>query len=294
LLHGFWANEWADSYEKIERINTELKQIETREPFWFYGYFPGKRYYFLNILEEIDEPDEWYLDRKTGMLYFWPPDSIGQDKVYFSLLEYPIIRMRNTSYIELRNLIIEVARGNGIEISGGESNAVNDCTIRNIGNTAVIIKGGRNNGVSGFQIYHIGESALKIIGGDRRTLYSSHNYVENNDIYQYGRWLYTSTAAVELYGVGHRIAHNRIHDAPHMAIYLNGNEHIIESNEVHNVCLNTGDSGAIYMGRDWTMRGNIIRGNYFHDIGSPYKGGTRSIYLDDCASGTTIEGNIFF
>ena len=294
LLHGFWGNEWADAYEKIKHINTQAKQIEIREPFWFYGYLPGKRYYFLNILEEIDEPGEWYLDRQTGILYFWPPIHSGQEKTFISLLENPIIRMRNTSYIELRNFIIEVTRGNGIEIIGGEHNSVIDCTLRNIGNTAVIIQGGIKNKVFDCEIYHIGESALKIRGGDRRTLSPSYHYVENNNIYEYGRWLHTISAAVELYGVGHRIARNQIHHAPQMAIYLNGNEHVIESNEIHNVCLETGDSGAVYIGRDWTMRGNVIRDNYFHDIESPYKGGAKSIYLDDCASGTAIAGNIFF
>jgi parallel beta-helix repeat protein len=166
--------------------------------------------------------------------------------------------------------------------------------LRNIGNTAVIINGGINNGVSGCQIYHIGESALKIIGGDRWSLSPGYHYVENNHIYEYGRWLHAITAAVELYGVGHRIAHNLIHSAPHMAIYLSGNEHVIEFNEMHHVSLETGDSGAIYIGRDWTMRGNTIRYNYFHDIESSYKGGARPIYLDDCASGAVIVGNIFF
>lgn len=32
----------------------------------------------LNVLEEIDQPGEWFLDRKSGVLYFWPPTSAGE------------------------------------------------------------------------------------------------------------------------------------------------------------------------------------------------------------------------
>ena len=79
-----------------------------------------------------------------------------------------------------------------------------------------------------------------------------------------------------------------------MAVGIKGNEHILEFNEVHNVCRETGDVGAIYMGRDWTERGNIIRFNFFHDIYTAHTHGARIVYLDDFASGTTVFGNIFY
>ncbi|MBN1492259.1 MAG: right-handed parallel beta-helix repeat-containing protein, partial [Phycisphaerae bacterium] len=105
----------------------------------------------------------------------------------------------------------------------------------------------------------------------------------------------TYRTAVNANGVGCRIAHNLIHDAPHMALGLSGNEHLIEFNEVHNVCKETDDAGAFYMGRDWTWRGNVIRYNYFHHIGR-FKShvGTQAIYLDDWASGTTVFGNVCY
>ena len=51
------------------------------------------------------------------------------------------------------------------------------------------------------------------------------------------------------------------------------------------------------MGRDWTMRGNVVRFNYFHDLGggAGLVGVTRTsmaIYLDDTAAGTTVFGNV--
>jgi parallel beta-helix repeat protein len=64
------------------------------------------------------------------------------------------------------------------------------------------------------------------------------------------------------------------------------------------------------MGRDWTQRGNKIRHNKFHDIygfglsglgpdgdgvyqyEAPHQ--AWGIYLDDCSSGTTVFGNLFY
>ena len=95
-------------------------------------------------------------------------------------------------------------------------------------------------------------------------------------------------------GVGHVIAHNLIHDAPFEAMYLRGNDHIVEYNEVHRVCLETGDAGALHTGRDYTWQGNIIRYNYWHDLQGAGLHGVTAVYLDDFSSGFTVHGNIFY
>ena len=95
--------------------------------------------------------------------------------------------------------------------------------------------------------------------------------------------------AVALSGVGNRAAHNLIHDAPHMAIGLHGNDHLVEYNDVSRVCLETHDAGGFYMGRDWSQRGNAVRYNHFHDLG---RGDVQAIYLDDWTSGVEVVGNL--
>ena len=102
------------------------------------------------------------------------------------------------------------------------------------------------------------------------------------------------TPAISVEGVGNRVTHNLIHDAPHMAIFFGGNDHVIEFNEVHDVCLESNDAGAIYAGRDWTMRGTAIRHNYLHDITGFRGRGCVGVYLDDMFCGTQIYGNVFY
>lgn len=43
-----------------------------------------------------------------------------------------------------------------------------------------------------------------------------------------------------------------------MAIYFRGNNHVIEYNEIYDVCLNADDASAIYAGRDYTTCGVVV------------------------------------
>ena len=99
--------------------------------------------------------------------------------------------------------------------------------------------------------------------------------------------------AVQMSGVGNRVTHNLIHDAPHMAIGSGGQNHRIEYNEIYHVCTESNDAGAMYAGRNWTMRGTEIRFNYLHDIQGFEGKGCVGVYLDDQYSGTLVYGNLF-
>jgi hypothetical protein len=77
-------------------------------------------------------------------------------------------------------------------------------------------------------------------------------------------------------------------------MYFRGNDHLIEFNEIHSVCLEADDSGIIHTGRDWTWRGTVIRHNFFHDVTGGVSVGNMGVYLDDDGCGTTIAGNVLY
>jgi hypothetical protein len=293
-LHGYWTWDWSDSFQKVKSINTLKHEITLAQPHHYYGYTKNQRYYFLNILEELDEPGEWYLDRKHGVLYFWPPASQTNRTVTVSLLDAPLVSIENSSYIMIQGIRFEYSRGSGITIIGSSHNMVAGCTFRGLGADAVKIDGGIENGVQSCDISEVALGGVLLNGGDRKTLKPGGNYAVNNHIHHYSNWLRTGQYAIVVDGVGNRVAHNLIHDAPHEGIYLKGNEHVLEFNEIHHVTLETGDAGAIHTGRDWTWRGNIIRYNYFHHIQGPGLHGSMAVYLDDWASGFTVFGNVFY
>lgn len=293
FLHGYWTWDWFDEYLQVDSIDTLKNEIIIKPPHSRYGYAKKQKFYALNIPQELDSPGEWYLNRKSGILYFWPPEPIESATAVLSLLDEPVFRLRNVEHVILQGLTIESSRNNGVVVDGGEGNLIAGCTFRLLGDVAVRINGGHHNGVQSCDIFDVAAGGISLDGGDRKSLTPGNNFADNNHIHHYSTWIRTYQAAISIGGVGNRISHNLIHDAPHSGIILTGNEHLIEYNEMYNLAQETGDVGAFYMGRDWTQRGNIIRNNYFHDLLGPGLHGVQAVYLDDWTSGTTVVGNIF-
>lgn len=292
-VHGYWAYDWANSYEQVTELDRGRRFIRTKEPHGHYGFRKGQRFHYVNVLEEIDTPGEWFLDRRTGMLYFWPPENVEGGETLFSLLEEPLVSLTDVQYVTLRGLVFEAGRGKAVEISGGAGNRIVGGLIRNIGSWAITISGGAAHGVISCDVFDIGDGGVSMSGGDRQTLAPGGHFVENCRFVRLGRWSKCYVPAVLMSGVGLRASHNLIYDHPHCAILYGGNDHLIEFNEIHHIALETGDVGAIYAGRDYTFRGNRIRHNYIHETGGVGMG-SMGVYMDDCVSGTEVFGNVFY
>jgi hypothetical protein len=292
-VHGYWSWDWANSYEAIEEFHRKKGFIKTRAPHGLYGFRTGQRFYFLNVLEELDQPGEYYLDAGRGLLFFWPPAPIDSAEAVLSTLGTPLIEVREAREVTVEELTLEAVRATAIEVHGGERVRLAGLTIRNVGNHGIEVRGGTKHAIDGCRVFQTGDAGLVLEGGDRRSLTPAGHTAANNHIHDVAEWSKTYQPGVRVSGVGHRVAHNLIHDSPHNAILLAGNDHLIEYNEIHRVCLETGDVGAFYMGRDYTERGVVIRHNYFHHTGGVGMG-SMAVYLDDCASGATVFGNVFY
>jgi len=293
LLHGYWVWNWFDEYLQIASIDTTSKEIIIKPPHSNYGYCKEQRYYALNVLEELDRPGEWYVDREKQVVLFWPPSIEAGNTLIISALDEPVIQFDSCHDIIVEGIEIKYSQGLGVVINSGHDILVAGCAFRNLGDFAVRINGGHHNGIKSCDIESVALGGVVLSGGNRKTLTRGDNFVVNCHIHDIGEWIRTYQSAIMVSGVGNYIANNDIHDGPGTGILLNGNEHLIEYNELHHLALETGDVGAFYMGRDWTERGNIIRNNYFHDLTGPGEHDVNAVYLDDWASGTTVEGNIF-
>ncbi|MBN2449980.1 MAG: right-handed parallel beta-helix repeat-containing protein [Lentisphaeria bacterium] len=291
-IFAYWHHDWAEIYEPILGIDAAAQTVTRSanvKP--QYGITPGRaRWYALNLLGELDAPGEYYLDRDAGRLYFWPPAADGH--AVLSLAE-GILRAGELSHVTFHGFIMEACRGTGVVVQGGTRIQVSACTLRNLGHRAVSVSGGARHAVIGCDIRDCGEGGISMSGGDRATLTPAGHNAENNHVHHYSRRCRTYKSAISVSGVGNRIAHNLIHDGPHMALAAGGNDHIVEYNEIHNVVYESGDAGAYYVGRDWTQRGNILRHNYWHQIVGATGHGGMTIYLDDQHCGHTIHGNVF-
>ncbi len=299
LLRGYWFWDWADSYERIAAINPARHEIKFARPYSKYGYRKGQRFCAVNLLCEISEPGEWYIDEARGMLYLYPPADLSQGTLELSATPTPLVHFKNVSHVTLQGLTWELCATDAILIQSGKQCKLVGCTVRRCAGNGVEVRGGTNHELRSCNIFSMGRGGTVISGGNRRTLKPGGHVIENCHIYDLSRVDRTYTPAIHAQGVGHRIAHNLMHDIPSSAIRLDGNDHIVEYNEICNVVLESDDQGGIDMFGDPTYRGNIIRNNYWHHIGQWEKSttnlreGQAGIRLDDAISGVLIEGNLF-
>jgi len=284
--------DWEEASVAVNKIDDANRQLTVNRP-GDYGIRQGQRFFMLNLLEEIDQPGEMYLDRGTGLLYVYPPSDSATAKVEFSLLEQPFIEMADCNWTILQSLTFDICRANAIQMRNAEHNLIAACTITRPGQTGVIVDGGHDCGIFGCDIGLTGRGCTVITGGDRKTLEPGRHFVENCDLHDFSRLERSYTPAVLLNGVGNRLAHNLMHESPHHAMRIEGNDHVIEFNEIHSVVTEGDDQSGLDIFGNPSYRGNVFRYNFWHHIGSGVACGQGGIRLDDTISGVLMYGNIF-
>jgi hypothetical protein len=292
-VHAFWGNNWAaQNYlvsNKDGNANT-LTLLGNGSP---YGIKPGQRARVENALVELDAPGEWYVDRASAKLLYWPHPSAAGKPAELSVAAQ-LLRIADSDQITVRGILFEKTTGDAVHVSKSNGVVFDDVVIRLTGNRGLVIADSVASGIRNSLVEDNGEGGVYMSGGDRTTLLAAGNFVDTCIIRRYSRLIKTYRYAVELDGVGQRVNDSTISDAPHAAIFFKGNDHVISNNEIFNVVRETGDAGAIYVGRDFTVHGTVIENNYLHDITPQSKElDVKGIYLDDQASGITIRGNIF-
>jgi hypothetical protein len=102
-LHGFWKWDWQDEVYKVLDIDKANRRIKVYSRKGTYGilntapcppsgdgtYRPTnpspRRWFAFNFLYGLDSPGEYYIDRETRKMYFWPPSSINSStKIEFT------------------------------------------------------------------------------------------------------------------------------------------------------------------------------------------------------------------
>ncbi|HEY3598482.1 MAG TPA: right-handed parallel beta-helix repeat-containing protein [Paraburkholderia sp.] len=289
---GYWARDWADTTLPVESVDPSSGTVTLAAPAPTFGMKAGQRMVFENALSQLDQPGEWYLDRASMTVYFWPPAPLHDGDVEASVSNQLLVAT-TASNLTIHDLGFEDTRGNAIEINSGLNVVIDHATVRNAGSVAVWSTAS-NSHYRFMNVSNTGEGGFVVFAGNRQTLGAGNVSIEDSVIHDYARRTRAYRPAISLSGVGDRIERNHIYNGPHAAIIFNGNDHVISGNEVDHVAREAGDTGALYTGRDWTARGTLIEGNFLHDIGSAAQPqATMGIYLDDQGGGATIRRNVF-
>ena len=286
-MFGFWKYDWADASSPIGSFNAQTGEISPK----FVSLFGTKTeapYYFFNVLEELTAQGEWYLDRENGLLCLWKPENMEKAQIDLSLSLNPIINAE-ADYLTFDGITVKGTRSDAVVITG-DNNTMQNCLIKNVAGNALVMNGSNNLAYNN-EITHTGKGGIILDGGDTETLTPGNSKADNNYIHDWSEIYQTYQPAVTLLGVGNICSHNEMANSPHEAITYKGNNHIVEYNNIHDVCLLSDDAGAIYSGRSWVWYGNIIRYNCIYNVGSgEHK--PDGIYLDDALSGQQLYGNL--
>ena len=303
MLNGYWTHDWDnESRRAVARETTPSNHVirfaapgryGTAAGTWGLGY---RRFYAFDLLEELDAPGEWHLDRERKLLYLVPPNGTfsSADEVFLALTTAPLLDCRAS---DMRFEGLEFAFGAGTAVNvRADGVAFSHCRFAACGGTGLSLNGSRL-AAKDCEFADLGGCGVNLRGGDRAKLVRSGNVIENCEIRDFGVFRRTYAGAVNMDGCGHVIRGCRMHEAPHLAILYGGNEHLVESNEIFRVLRETNDAGAVYTGRDWTTMGNVLRYNFVHELGNPAsvgENGVMGFYFDDCDCGDEVYGNVFW
>ena len=249
-----------------------------------------QRWKILNIPEEVTLPGEYALDTERKRAWMMLPK--GTRQVEISLMKDPLVQLTGCSGVVISGVEFACSRGDAVVMRNCRESRIQGCRIHGMGHVAAFIDADcRQCGLSGCELYDLGAGAVELAGGDRRNIVRGDNYVENSIIHNFNRIEMQYRVGVVMTGLGNRISGCEFYHSATMAILMLGNDQTVEYNNVHHVCLDIEDNGALYHGRNPAQRGSVIRGNYFHDIEVPFN--VRALYHDDGSGAVEVYGNIF-
>ncbi|MCB7129597.1 MAG: right-handed parallel beta-helix repeat-containing protein [Candidatus Brocadiales bacterium] len=282
---------WNESRLPIAELDEEEKVVTFTGPIGR-NVESGNRYYIDNVLEGLDEAGEWYLDRHTGELYYWPPGDLKDAELRAPVLK-ELVRFAGdpeknnyVQHIHIRGLTfcdadytvpkegIPTIRDVGdiwfpsaITMKGTSDCVFENNTIRNTGTYGLDLTGDANL-ITGNEIYDTGSGGIIT-----RSYGKLRNVISYNHIH-HGGLVFHSGVGINIDDGGGLIANNLIHHTSHSGIYARhfptayGQEAqrrnqeqglIIEYNEIHDVMQMVSDGGGIFVRDDhiW-INNNLI------------------------------------
>lgn len=325
---------WETSLLRPKVLDEANSTIEFTGPaVWPFGYWrPDQWYYVENLFEGLDQPGEWYLDRKKGTLYYIPVPGEDMPTVevvapvapklvalvgkpaeggFVEYLTFRGLRFCFTEYtIEPQGHSDGQAAasvGAAFEATGARDCLVENCEIGHVGTYGIWFReGSKDNRLVGSELFDLGAGAVRI--GEAGNPSSENeavlrNMVDNCFLHDGGR-IFRGAVGVWIGRSSYNtISHNEICDFRYTGVSVgwswgyeasSANHNIIEYNHIHHMSHGQlSDMGAIYtLG---VSPGTILRYNLIHDIMSnPGVSLGLGIYFDEGSTDILAENNVVY
>ena len=322
---------WTDSHLPIKSVDTtsNLVTFAHKADKTFTDDFTedGARYIVENVFEALDAPGEWYLNRRTGQLFYYPKPGEDMAKVEvvapfspaFVRLEGDPSNRRFVEYLRFQNLAFAYSRfelplGNSnskqgsatvpaaITLRGARFCAFEQCRISNLGTFAFdLMKGCSDIQITGNEIAHVAAGGVRVDGGtesDPPWDRTRNNRITDNWLHHYGLDYPSAVGVLVMNSEGNTVAHNEIDHGGYTGVSVGwvwgykrsvSQNNRVEFNHIHHIGGVLSDMGGIYtLG---VAPGTVIRNNHIHDVTANHYGGW-GIYLDEGSTHLLVENNV--
>ena len=315
-----------DSKERVVR----LAPIST----WPIGYWweYNTRYHVENVREALDQPGEWYLERATGTLLYWPlpgedmtraevvapvvgPTLLafkGQPSTrnYVEHVAFRGLSFQHTDCLLTRDMPTDqqgaTERRPMVDAVGLRHATLEDCELAHAGENGLWLDTGcSDNVVRRCHIHDLGGGAVFVgpLGaGDTPATAVERNVIDNCWIHD-GSNIFRGSQGVWIGRASYnQVTHDEISDFHHLGVSVghswgyapsSANHNTVAFNHVHHICNGYfSDGGGIYT--LGISPGTVVRNNVVHDVvPTPLMPvGGCGIYLDEGSSGIVVENNV--
>ena len=323
ILH-YWKDEMLTVKSFDEATNTVMfSRLSSM------SVYEGHKYFLENVFEALNEPGEWYLDKKEGKLYYVPYEDESADTLtlWGSELE-TMVSIDGVNAIKFEDITF---RGNGfniplnntgrdftqaafdatpcIKVKNAKNFALTHCEFKDIASCAVFMGVNvQNSSVKYCYFENIGAHAVFIKGEnlpiENKTVTRDIDITDNH-IYKFGRVFYNAVGILAIHANSVNVCHNEIHDGYYTAISVGwvwGFAYSVTYNNriCDNLIYNIGQGWLSDMGGIYTLgiqKGTEITGNVIHNVAAdPLEGGYGGwgIYLDEGSSYILVKNNLVF
>jgi hypothetical protein len=293
------------------------------------GQEENARYFVENAADGLDQPGEWQLNRKTGILRYWPMP--GEDMARAQVV-VPVFQglffiagdptsQKAVESITFRNLTFshtENPLGNGyFDVQGAytipgalhftfaRNCLLEDCVFARLGGYGVQFGSGVQSSKTRYcDFFDLGAGGVRI-GDDAfhaaKFELSLSNQVTDCHIHKIGRVFAPAPGILMMHTANNLISHNHIHDTYNSGIALGwswgygpnpSRKNVVEYNHIHHIGQGvTSDMGGIYtLG---VQPGSVIQNNLIHDVVCDRYGGF-GICADEGSSEILFQNNIIY
>ncbi len=277
VIHAFHCGHWGNWQFAVKSRN-----MNSREITWEYGGFQeargcknGAEWYVENILEELDSPNEWFLDYDKHILYFMfngsttPTNGIGSNlETVISIIgskDNPArnitisgVTFANTAPTFLQSYEVPsggdwgIHRGGTLFVEGSENILISNCSFYAVGGNGIFMNNyNRGTIVQGNEFKYTGDSAIAAVGSSELIDGTDGNQprglqVVGNLAHEVGIWGKQTSFYIQSLSCQTVLSGNVFFNGPRAGINFNdgfGGGNLVEYNLGFNMVRETGDHG---------------------------------------------------